>query len=102
LTIVSPGTQVRNFTHVDDIITGLIMVGENGSGDNYGIGCSKSFSILDIANMFNTEIKMLPERKGNRMSAQVVCDKTKQLGWRETHSIKRYIEEIKKENETKD
>ena len=95
LTIVSPGTQVRNFTHIDDIISGLIMVGKKGNGDNYGIGCSESFSILDIANMFDSEIKMLPERKGNRMSAQVVCDKTKQLGWRESHSIRKYIEVIK-------
>ena len=98
LTIVSPGTQVRNFTHIDDIISGLIMVGEKGEGDNYGIGCSESFSILDIANMFNAEIKMLPERKGNRMNAQTVCDKTKQLGWRETHSIKKYIKDIRKQN----
>ena len=57
LTVVSPGTQLRNFTHIDDIISGLIMVGEKGSGDNYGIGCSESFSILDIANMFDTKKK---------------------------------------------
>jgi UDP-glucose 4-epimerase len=101
LTVVSPGTQERNFTHISDIISGLIVVGEKGEGDNYGIGCSESFSILEIANMFNTEIKILPERKGNRMSAQVVCDKTKKLGWKETYSIKNYIDEIK-ENARKD
>jgi len=38
LTVVSPGTQKRNFTHVDDIISGLILVAENGYGDNFGIG----------------------------------------------------------------
>lgn len=32
-TIVAPGTQKRNFTHMDDIISGLILVGENGYGD---------------------------------------------------------------------
>ena len=30
LTIVSPGSQQRNFTHIDDIIDGLVLVGENG------------------------------------------------------------------------
>jgi len=94
LTIVSPGTQLRNFTHIDDIISGLVLVGNNGEGDNYGIGCSQSYSILDVAKMFGTEIKMLPERKGNRMSASVVCDKTKDLGWSESRSIKDYINEI--------
>ena len=91
LTIVSPGTQLRNFTHIEDIISGLVLVGKKGLGDNYGIGCSQSFSILDIAKMFGSEIKFLPERKGNRMSSRVVCDKTKGLGWKENHSIKDYI-----------
>src|SRR3989344_548771 len=36
--VVSPGTQERNFTHVADIVDGLIAVGESGAGDEYGIG----------------------------------------------------------------
>ena len=96
LTVVSPGVQLRNFTHIDDIISGLILVGKYGSGDNYGIGCSKSYSILEIAKFFGSKIKMLPERKGNRMSASVVCDRTKELGWNETKSIKNYIDNIVK------
>ena len=96
LTVVSPGTQLRNFTHIDDIINGLILVGKNGSGDNFGIGCSKSYSILEIAKMFGLEIEMLPERKGNRMSASVVCEKTRALGWNDTKTIFDYIENIKK------
>ena len=96
LTVVSPGTQLRNFTHIDDIVSGVIMVGESGFGDNYGIGCSQAFSILEIAEMFKTRIEMIPERKGNRMSASVVCNKTKELGWNERKSIEVYIETIVK------
>ena len=98
LTVVSPGTQLRNFTHIEDIISGLVLVGKKGLGDNYGIGCSQSFSILDIAKMFGSEIEFLPERKGNRMSASVVCDKTKSLGWEESYSIENYIHDIVNEN----
>ena len=98
LTVVSPGTQSRNFTHIEDIISGLVLVGKKGLGDNYGIGCSQSFSILDIAKMFGSEIEFLPERKGNRMSASVVCDKTKSLGWEESYSIENYIHDIVNEN----
>ena len=94
LTVVSPGTQLRNFTHIDDIISGLILVGEKGFGDNYGIGCSKCYSVLEIAKMFDSEIEMLPERKGNRMSAKVVCNKTKELGWKETRLIENYIHDV--------
>lgn len=93
LTIVSPGTQKRNFTHVDDIINGLVLVGENGYGDEFGIGSPEAYSIKEIAEMFGGKIEMLPERKGNRMTADVVTAKTEALGWKPTRTIKEYIQE---------
>lgn len=95
LTIVSPGTQKRNFTHIEDIIDGLVLVGKYGYGDEFGIGSPESYTILEIAQMFGGEIKMLPERKGNRMSADVLTDKTEALGWKATRSIKEYIYNLK-------
>jgi UDP-glucose 4-epimerase len=91
LTVVSPGTQKRNFTHIDDIIDGLILVGEKGIGDNFGIGSPESYSIIEIAEMFGRDIKMLPPRKGNRMTADVITLKTEKLGWRPKKSIEDYI-----------
>ncbi len=98
LTIVSPGIQKRNFTHIDDIVNGLVLVGENGYGDEFGIGSGEAYSIKEIAEMFDGEIQMLPERKGNRMSADVMTAKTEALGWKATKNIKEYIEEQKKNN----
>ena len=98
LTIVSPGTQKRNFTHVDDIINGLVLVGENGYGDEFGIGSPEAYSIKEIAEMFGANIEMLPERKGNRMTADVVTAKTEALGWKPTRTIKEYIEEMRANN----
>lgn len=98
LTIVSPGTQKRNFTHIDDIIDGLILVGENGYGDEFGLGSEESFSIKEVAQMYGGEIVMLPERRGNRMSAEVLSDKSKALGWEAKRKLKDYIEECKENN----
>lgn len=98
LTIVSPGTQQRNFTHIDDIIDGLILVGENGYGDEFGIGCSESFSILEVAQLFDGKIEMLPERKGNRMVADVVTDKTQALGWSPKRNLQEYISQLRANN----
>ena len=95
LTVVKPGTQKRNFTYIDDIINGLVIVGENGYGDEFGIGSSESYSILDIAKMFGGKIEMLPERRGNRMSADVMTEKTKALGWKPLKSIRDYINECR-------
>jgi UDP-glucose 4-epimerase len=95
LTVVSPGTQKRNFTHIDDIINGLILVAENGYGDEFGIGCAESFTILEIAEMFGGDIDLLPVRQGNRMIADVITSKTEELGWKPTKSVKDYINELK-------
>jgi len=95
LTVVSPGDQKRNFTHVNDIIRALIMVGEHGYGDEFGIGSPESFSILDIANLFGGKIEMLPERRGNRMTADLITEKTQALGWKAEHSVSNYIEELR-------
>lgn len=91
LTVVSPGAQKRNFTHVDDIINGLVLVGENGYGDEFGIGNQEAYSILDIAKMYGGEVVMLPERQGNRMVAEVMTEKTEALGWRAEKNIEDYI-----------
>lgn len=98
LTIVKPGTQKRNFTHIEDIIDGLILVGDNGYGDGYGIGSSEEYSIEEVAKMFGGEKKYLPERKGNRMSASVITEKVKALGWNEKKCLKDYINKLKNNN----
>lgn len=98
LTIVSPGTQKRNFTHIDDIIDGLILVGENGFGDEFGIGSPESFSILEVAELFGGKVEMLPERKGNRMTADVMISKTESLGWSPKRTLATYIESLQVNN----
>ena len=98
LTIVSPGTQKRNFTHINDIVNGLILVGENGYGDEFGIGSPEAFTIKEVAQMYDGEIEMLPERKGNRMVADVISTKTEALGWKPTNKLKDYIEECRSNN----
>lgn len=91
LKIVRPGSQKRNFTHVDDIVDGLIKVAENGSGDGYGIGNDKAYTIDEVADMFGGEKVYLPERQGNRMSAEVITGKTKALGWKAKKELDEYI-----------
>ena len=95
LTIVSPGTQKRNFTHIDDIVNGLILVGENGYGDEFGIGSPEAFTIKEVAELYGGEIEMIPKRAGNRMVAEVITTKTEALGWKPTKKLEDYIEEAR-------
>lgn len=95
LTVVSPGHQVRNFTHVKDIAAGLVLVGEKGSGDGFGIGNDKAYSILEVAKLFGGSVSMLPERPGNRMDADLVVSRTKNLGWSTQYNLEEYIEKLR-------
>ncbi|KKW35761.1 ADP-L-glycero-D-manno-heptose-6-epimerase [Candidatus Adlerbacteria bacterium RIFCSPHIGHO2_01_FULL_54_23] len=91
LTVVSPGTQKRNFTHVDDIIDGLVLVGERGEGDEFGLGSPEAHSVLEVAKMFGGEIIMLPERQGNRMDSTLDITKARALGWMPRNGLQKYI-----------
>jgi len=96
ITVVSPGTQKRNFTAAADIARGLLMVGEKGKGDEYGLGAPESYTILEIAKMFSDNVTMLPERKGNRMDSIVDTTKVeREFGWRPQMTVKEYIGQIK-------
>lgn len=97
LTIEEPGTQERNFTHVDDIIDGLILVGEKGEGEEFGLGCPDTYSILELAKMFGGQIKMIPSRRGNRMDSVLDMTKSRAIGWEPHRKLVDYIKEVKKQ-----
>jgi UDP-glucose 4-epimerase len=95
LLVTAPGTQRRIFTHVDDIIDGLMLVGERGEGDEFGLGADEDFSIYEVAQLFGGEIEFQPERKGNRMTAKLDATKSQALGWKASRSLRDYIAAVR-------
>jgi UDP-glucose 4-epimerase len=93
LPVTSPGTQLRNFTHINDIIDGLILAGFKGKGDGYGIGSDESYSILDLVDMLGVQTRLTPAKPGNRMNGQLKTEQLKELGWSPKHSLPEYIKE---------
>lgn len=98
LPVVEPGIQRRNFTHIDDTIDALVLIGEFGHGDEYGIGSPESYTVKEVAELFGGEIQVLPPRKGNRFAAEVHTEKTRQLGWEPKRRLSDYITKLKKRN----
>ncbi len=97
LGVVAPGDQKRNFTHVADIVNGLIKVSEVGSGDNYALGHEKKYTITEVADMFGVDVEILPERKGDRKESALDLSKTKKdLNWSAVRDLREYIEDFKK------
>lgn len=96
ITVTSPGTQERNFTHVSDIVEGLMLVGEKGQGDEFGLGNEKAYSMLHVARLFGADIIMLPPRVGNRMTSGIDTSKSRALGWEPKVSLEDEIHALTK------
>jgi len=105
LTVTGNGEQRRDFTHIDDIVDGIVRCGLNLLGDNpiasgqaYELGRGKNYSIIEITEMFGqTEVEYIPARKGEYPFT--LADYTKaneELGWNPTLDIKDYLQDIVK------
>ena len=69
LPVVRPGTQSRKFTHIDDTINVCIEAWKKNKCRHYSIYNKTSYTILEVAKMFNSKIVFLPKRKGERYSS---------------------------------
>ena len=69
LTIVKPGTQSRRFTHIQDTVDACYFAWKENKCRHYCISNRKSYSIIEVAKMFNTKVKFLPARPGERYSS---------------------------------
>ena len=69
LTIVRPGTQTRRFTHVNDTVEACYYAWKKNKCRHYSISNKKSYSIFEVTKMFDTEIKYLPARPGERYAS---------------------------------
>ena len=71
LTIVKPGTQTRRFTHVEDTVNICYEAWKKNKCSHYSISNKKSYSIKEVAMMFNRRIKYLKTRPGERYASSL-------------------------------
>ena len=69
LPVVKPGTQSRRFTHIDDTIKICFLAWKKNACKFYSITNKKSYSIREVARLFNYKIEYLPSRKGERYAS---------------------------------
>jgi len=96
LPVVKPGFQSRRFTHIQDTVDICLEAWKKNKCKLYSISNKESFSILQVAKLFKSKIKMLPPRKGERyasaLSNIVVSNKVyKNFG---KISLKNYIKDF--------
>tara|TARA_B100000787_G_C16163507_1_gene282669 strand:- start:47 stop:943 length:897 start_codon:yes stop_codon:yes gene_type:complete len=69
LTVVKPGTQSRRFTHINDTIEACYFAWKRNMCKHYSISHKKSYTIMQVAKFFNSKIKLLPPRRGERYAS---------------------------------
>ena len=71
LTVVKPGTQTRRFTHIQDTINVCYEAWIKNKCAHYSISNKKSYSIKAVAKMFDSKIKLLKARPGERYASSL-------------------------------
>ena len=95
LTITGDGTQRRDFTHVNDIVNGLILAGSNIRNQEFQLGTGVDYSILEIANAFDHHFEFIDARRGDRPKGLADISTTKDvLGYEPTYNIIDYIKSL--------
>tara|TARA_X000000950_G_scaffold278682_1_gene370073 strand:+ start:67 stop:951 length:885 start_codon:yes stop_codon:yes gene_type:complete len=72
LPIVKPGTQSRRFTHIEDTVRICYLAWKKNLCRHYSIANKKSYTLLNVAKMFNSKIKYLPKRPGERYASALI------------------------------
>ena len=97
LTITGDGTQRRDFTHVDDIVDGLILTSESEDFelDYVELGRGHNHSINELAEMFGCGYTYIPKRPGE--AEVTLCDTSvakKDIGYEPKVNLDDYIKGV--------
>ena len=101
LTIVGNGNQRRDFTHVEDIVDGLIKIAfsDHSNDDAWELGTGINYSIKEVfelfKNKFNTKAEFILNQNGNYQETLRESNEALTiLGWNPKDRLKEYIESL--------
>lgn len=101
LSIVAPGTQRRDFVHVQDIVQANLLaltttLSSELYGQIYNIGSGVNYSVKELAEMISPTHELVPERPGEATETLANLDRaTAVFGFRPTIQLADYIREQK-------
>ncbi len=102
LPIVGDGNQKRDFTHVADIVSGIIAIADSDKmhDDAWELGSGVNYSVNDLLSMFKEKFDVnshfVEDQPGNfRESIRVNDDSLELLNWYPKDRLKDYINSLK-------
>ena len=102
LTIIGTGEKKRDYTHVDDIVEGLVKIAfkEKRHEDAWELGAGVNYSVNELFGMFkerfiNIDSLYLPDQSGNyETSLRANNDANEVLDWQPKDRLKEYIQSL--------
>ena len=101
LTIVGDGEQRRDFTHVDDIVDGIIKISNSNieHEDAWEIGSGINYSINELFEMFKKRFNVtsvsIEDQPGNyRKTLRTNDDMLNKLNWTPSDRLNEYIQNL--------
>jgi len=96
LTVVKPGNQSRDFTHVSDIVSGVIATIKKDMNHEWHLRTNKNIQIIELAEMFG-EWELIDERIGERFTSEVFASDTNELlNWEAKIDLRSWVDNVKK------
>ena len=100
LTITGDGEQRRDFTHINDIVNGLIKcIGKEHKAEIFELGSGTNYSINQVAKMFGCKTEYIPARPGEY--DRTLCDYSKardQIDYNPKGNLEKYIRQWLEDN----
>lgn len=100
LTIRGDGSMARDYTHVDDVVAGLILAMTKdtvGHGEVINLGYGHPYSINDLVAMIGGPVEQVPELAGEVRLTHADNTKAKQLlGWEPTIALPAGVAALKR------
>ena len=101
LPIVGDGMQRRDFTHVNDIVDGLVKIGfsDISQDDGWELGTGNNYSVNELFEMFNQRFNVssinLPDQPGNyKKTLRKNDDLINLLGWSPKDRLEEHIKNL--------
>lgn len=102
LTVVGDGEQRRDFTHIDDIVSGIYEIGSRDwkkfeRTPVFSLGTGTNYSINELAGFFGGEKAYIPQRPGeDRETLAEVDFVNHETGWVAKNSLRGYVDSFLK------
>jgi len=94
-TVVSPGIQSRDFTHIEDVVKGLTKAALMSDNHEWHLRSGVNVAIQDVASMFG-EWELIPERRGERFTSEdFPSDTNERLNWYPEWKLEQWVELVK-------